>query len=65
MQCPKCKGHRFEIHCLTCTCLSIDFTNDEFEVIDTRYGDTEWEDDDVVVCLDCGFETTISFCSGE
>jgi hypothetical protein len=57
-RCPQCNGQRFKVAALYGAYDFVEFTDNKgnFEVNDTEFGDGDWDNDSVVVCLDCKWE---------
>lgn len=51
-----CGSRRFDISAVYSACdkIELDDDNEGFDLIDTTYGDGEWEDHSEVTCAECG-----------
>lgn len=61
MQCPEC-GNRDGLRVSATFQGTVDISCDDdgdFEVVDSDSGDSEWEDESQVECLDCCHVTTV------
>ena len=56
----ECGSVEFVIEALYTAKDRIRLTEDDFEIIDTHYGDGEWEDMGAVKCAECGKVMTYS-----
>jgi len=60
MQCPQCGHSKLKIEVAFVGSVSCAFsTDDEFELLDTAWFDSEWTDDSGCACLNCSWAGTV------